>query len=91
MCGSAMPEVNSPAISPDDAPAANMPSCRSTVSRSVPPSPPTSSANPTPSSPCLAAAACSDLGMVPASSHSCRCGTTSRRVNSAATSRMSVM
>ncbi len=89
-CGSAMPEVNSAAISPDAAPAPNMPSWRSTVSSSVPPSPPTSVGNPTPSSPCFAAAACSSRGMLPASSHSCRWGTTSRRVNSAPTSRIPI-
>ena len=54
MCGSAMPPVNSPAISPLDAPASNIASCRSTESSSVPPSPPTSSGKATPSSPCFA-------------------------------------
>ena len=37
MWGSAMPPVNSPAISPLDAPSANIASCRSTESSSVPP------------------------------------------------------
>ena len=53
MCGSAMPPVNSAAISPLDAPASNIASCSATESSRSPPSPPTSSGNATPSSPCL--------------------------------------
>ena len=64
MCGSAMPWVKSADISPTDAPAANIPSCRSVVSSRSPPCPPTSSGKPTPSTPCLAAARCSSRGRI---------------------------
>ena len=87
MCGSAIPPVNSAAISPLDAPASNIASCTAIVSSRSPPSPPTDSGNETPSSPCLAAARCRDRGTSPASSQSWRYGATSRRTNSPAVSR----
>ena len=49
----------------------------------MPPWPPTSSGNAMPSRPALAADRCSERGISPASSQSWRCGSTSRRTNSA--------